>query len=100
MDDEIEQFLREHEICYDRFTFDKIFRFLLLNDFDHEDAKDMILYNCSLSALVLQERIHNRYYYKMGAKDEISDDLLAWIKEEENQYLGKIITDAINGKLE
>ena len=96
MDDEIEEFLREHEICYDRFTFDKVFRFLLLNDFDHEDAKDLIFYNCSLSALVLQERIHNRYYRKIQAEDEISDDLLAWVKEEESRYLEKKITDAMN----
>ena len=98
MDDEIEQFLRAYEICYDRFTFDKIFRFLLLNDFDLEDAKDLILYNCSLSALVLQQRIDNRYYRKIKTQDEISKDLLALIKEEENRYLEKIITDAINNK--
>jgi len=53
MDDEIEEFLKEHEICYDRFTFDKIFRYLLKNDYDHEEAKDVILYNCCLSVLVL-----------------------------------------------
>jgi len=96
MDDEIEQFLREHEICYDRFTFDKIFRFLLLNDVDQEDAKDLILYNCSLSALVLQERIHNRYYRKIKAEEEISKDLIALINVEENRYLEKVITDAMN----
>jgi len=85
MDDEIEKFLREHETCFDRFTFDKIFRFLLANDFDHEDAKDLILYNCSLSALVLQERIHNNYYYQIRVKEELSNDLLLWKNEEENR---------------
>jgi len=61
MDDYVGEFLLNHEICCDRFTFDKIFRFLLGNDFDHEDAKDLIIYNCSLSVLVLQERVHNRF---------------------------------------
>jgi|GEM_PF-636742 len=99
MDDEIEQFLRKHEICYDRFTFDKIFRFLLLNDFDHEDTKDIILYNCSLSTLVVQERIHNHYYRKIKADEEISKDLLVLIKDEKNRYTEKIILDAINDQM-
>jgi hypothetical protein len=43
MDEDIEGFLKTNELCYDRFTFDKVFRFLLTNDFDHEDAKDIIL---------------------------------------------------------
>ncbi|HEY8781643.1 MAG TPA: hypothetical protein VIM16_08525 [Mucilaginibacter sp.] len=96
MDEEIEAFLKEHETCYDRFTFDKIFRFLLENDFDHEGAKDVILYNCSLSALVLQERVHNRYYYKIKAEDEISKDLLALKNEIMRDHIEKIITDLIN----
>jgi len=96
MDDEIEDFLKEHEICYDRFTFDKIFRFLLRNDFDHEDAKDVILYNCSLSALVLQERIYNRFYYKIRVENEISKDLLALVNEAKINHVEKIITDLIN----
>ena len=96
MDDEIEDFLKEHEICYDRFTFDKIFRFLLRNDFDHEDAKDVILYNCSLSALVLQERIYNRFYCKIRVENEISKDLLALVNEAKINHVEKIITDLIN----
>jgi len=98
MDDEIEAFLKENETCYDRFTFDKIFRFLLENDFDHEDAKDMILYNCSLSALVLQERIHNRYYYKIKVEEETSEDLLALKDEVLRNQIEKIITGLINKK--
>jgi hypothetical protein len=96
MDEEIEGFLSKHEICYDRFTFDKIFRFLLLNNYDHEEAKDVILYNCALSALVLQQRIHNRYYYKINADDEISKDLLALKNEIAKDYLEKNLTDLIN----
>lgn len=86
MDDGMEEFLKDHERCYDRFTFDKIFRFLLKNDFDYEEAKDAILYNCRLSALVLQERIHNRFYYKIKAEDEISADLLALKNEMAKDY--------------
>jgi hypothetical protein len=89
MDDEIEDFLREHWICYDRFTFDKIFRFLLENDFEHEDAKDVILYNCSLSALVLQERIDNCYYKEINVEDEISRDLLALKEEIKKDFIKK-----------
>ncbi|HWZ02582.1 MAG TPA: hypothetical protein VNX40_03165 [Mucilaginibacter sp.] len=96
MDDEIEEFLKEHEICYDRFTFDKIFRYLLKNDYDHEEAKDVILYNCCLSVLVLQERIHNRYYYKIKAEDETSKDLLALKNKLAKDYLNNILTDLIN----
>jgi hypothetical protein len=96
MDEEIETFLKDHEMCCDRFTFDKIFRFLLKNDFEHEEAKDTILYNCSLSALVLQERIYNRYYYKIKAEDEISKDLLALKDDMAKDYLKKVITDLIN----
>ncbi|BAU56255.1 hypothetical protein [Mucilaginibacter gotjawali] len=90
MDEEIEDFLREHEICYDRFTFDKIFRFLLKNDFDHEEAKDVIMYNCSLSALVLQERIHNDYYFSINIEDEISTDLLA-LKNEITKFRRELL---------
>lgn len=96
MDDEIEDFLRKHEICYDRFTFDKIFRFLLKNDFDHDDAKDLILYNCSLSAIIFQERIHNGAYKKIKANDEISPDLLAWKNEMTKDHLEEIITAVLN----
>lgn len=96
MDEEIEEFLKEHEICYDRFTFDKIFRFLLKNDFDHDEAKDVIMYNCSLSALVLQERVYNNYFYKMEVDEDISQDLLALKNEMANDSLKKILTDLIN----
>jgi hypothetical protein len=75
MDDEVEAFLRADETCFDRFTFDKIFRFLLKNDFEHEDARDIILHNCALSALVLQERILNCYYQKIKSDEKISADL-------------------------
>lgn len=73
---DVQKFLIENQKCHDRFTFDKIFRFLLKNNFTDEEAKDIILFNCSLSALVFQERIHNDYYKEIIVNEEISSDLL------------------------
>ena len=92
MDEEIEGFLKQHETCFDRFTFDKIFRFLLNHDHSHEEAKDQIFFSCSLSALVLQERIHNRYYRKIKVEEEMSKDLLAL----KNDIERKILEEKIN----
>lgn len=36
----------------------------------------MILYNCGLSALVLQERIQNGYYLKIKQDEKTSKDLV------------------------
>jgi len=47
---------------------------LLSIDFSHEEAKEFILCNCALSALVQQERIHNDTYLTID--NNISDDLL------------------------
>jgi len=63
---------------YDRFSFDNFFRLLLNNDFD------FIICNCSLSALVFQERIYNKYYLNISTEETISDDLL----ELRNQIFG------------
>lgn len=41
----------------DRFTFDKVFRMLLQDGFSHENAKEFLIYNYSLSALTFQEGI-------------------------------------------
>jgi hypothetical protein len=80
MDDDIDKSLEDlyerNRNAYDRFTFDYVFRELLRLGFDHEEAKDMILYNCCLSALVLQERVHNRYYLKISEGEKLSQDLL------------------------
>lgn len=64
-------------IVYELYTFDNFFRLLLKNDFDHEEALYFILGNCSLSALVFQERIHNKGYKKLSAKDALPADLAA-----------------------
>lgn len=76
MEDEIiDEFLSRHQECFDRFTFDKVFRFLLTNNYSHEDAKDFILLRCMFSALVLQERIYNNFYKKISVSEKISSDL-------------------------
>lgn len=61
---------------YDRFSFDNLFRLLLNNDFDHEEALGFILNNCSLSALVFQERIYNKRYLNISPEEKISKDLI------------------------
>jgi hypothetical protein len=66
---------------YDRFSFDNLFRFLLNNDFDHEEALNFILCNCSLSTLVFQERIYNKYYLNLSTDEAISDDLADLINQ-------------------
>ncbi len=60
---------------YDRFSFDNVFRLLLNNDFEYEDALNFILCNCSLSTLVFQERIYNKHYLNISTDEVISSDL-------------------------
>lgn len=60
---------------YDRFSFDDLFRWLLKNGYENKEAKDYILMNCRLSALVIQERIYNKYYLKISRKEILSKDL-------------------------
>jgi hypothetical protein len=64
-------------IIYELFSFDNLFRLLLTNGFDHEEALYFILGNCSLSAFVFQERIHNRKYRRLSGKDALPPDLAA-----------------------
>lgn len=51
--------------------------------YDHEEAKDMILYNCALSLLVIQERFDNDYYLQMDADSGLAPDLLNLYLEEQ-----------------
>jgi len=74
--DYFEDYIKDNYEVFDRFTFDYLFRRLLKDEYDHDEAKDIMLHQCALSALVLQERIHNEYYYKICKDEEISDDLL------------------------
>lgn len=79
--DFLEKFPKDHNdlyIVYELYTFDNLFRLLLKSDFDHEEALCFILTNCSLSALVFQERIYNKVYKKFSPEDPSSADLLAF----------------------
>jgi hypothetical protein len=76
--DFLEKFPKESNglhIVYELYTFDNLLRLLLKNNFDHEEALSFILGNCSLSAVVFQERIHNMEYEKLSAKDVLHADL-------------------------
>jgi len=77
MDDEYPpNYVKENYEVFDRFTFDYLFKRLLADGYDNEEAEDIILYNCALSALVFQERLDNKYYLKMTANDGTAQDLL------------------------
>ena len=60
-----------------RQLFDNLFRLLLKNGLDHEEAFSFILSNCSLSALIFQERIHNLKYKEISAEDALPTELAA-----------------------
>ena len=75
-EDELLDYIEENHEVFDRFTFDYLFKKLLADGYDNEQAKDVILYNCALSLLVMQERLDNNYYLKMKADDVIAPDLL------------------------
>lgn len=75
-------------IVYELYTFDNLFRLLLKNNFDHEEALCFILSNCSLSALVFQEGIHNKRYKKLSAEDALPADLAT--------HKARLIYDLIN----
>ena len=64
-------------IVYELYTFDNLFRLLLRSGFDHEGSLRFILCNCSLSALVFQERIHNFKYEHISAVDALPAELAA-----------------------
>ena len=81
-EDKLLDYIKENYEVFDRFTFDYLFKRLLADGYNHEEAKDIILYNCALSALVMQERLDNKYYLRMKASDGIAPDLLAMLHEE------------------
>ena len=88
MEDEfLEDYIKEHYEVYDRFTFDYLFKKLLADGYDNEEAKDIILCNCALSALVIQKRIHNEYYFEISVDDTIASDLLELQREIYNKVL-------------
>jgi len=79
---------------YDRFSFDQLFRLLLISGYEREEALNFILCNCALSALVFQERIYNCYYLNIQVDEVISPDLL----ELKRQCLIKIMANSISIK--
>ena len=85
-DEDIEQRLEEHRLINDRFTFDGLFRWLLRLGYDHEECKETILANCSLSPLVFQERIENEYYLSISEDEKLSSDL----RELRDEYFAKL----------
>ena len=74
-------YIKENYEVFDRFTFDFLFKRLLADGYDHEEAKDIILYNCALSTLVMQERLDNEYYLEISVNDVIAPDLLEFQRE-------------------
>jgi hypothetical protein len=74
-DNYLPDYIKDNYHVYDRFTFDHIFKKLLADGYDHEEAKDIILYNCALSTLVTQERLENEYDLEISVKDKIAPDL-------------------------
>ena len=74
-------YIKENQEVFDRFTFDFLFKRLLADGYDHEEAKDIILYNCALSTLVMQERLDNEYYREISVNDVIAPDLLEFQRE-------------------
>ena len=78
-------YIRDNYEVFDRFTFDYLFKRLLADGFDDEEAKDTILYNCALSTIVTQERIDNEYYLEITVDDGMAPDLLDVYREEFNK---------------
>lgn len=64
-------------IAYDIYTFDNLFRLLLKSGMGHEDALFFVLARCSLSAIVFQERVHNRKYRSLTAEDALNPESAA-----------------------
>jgi len=86
MDDKyLPDYIKENYEVFDRFTFDYLFKRLLADGYDNEEAKDIILYNCALSTLVMQERLYNEYYLEISEEDIIAPDLLDMYKEAFNK---------------
>jgi len=86
MDDEYPPaYIKEYTDVFDRFTFDYLFKRLLADGYDNEEAKDIILYNCALSTIVTQERIDNDYYLEISVSDGMAPDLLEMYREEFNK---------------
>ncbi len=78
-------YIKEYPDVFDRFTFDYLFKRLLADGYDNEEAKDIIVYNCALSTLVTQERIDNECYLETSVEDIIAPDILDMYRGEFNK---------------
>jgi len=88
MDEEyLPNYIKENYEVFDRFTFDYLFKRLLADGYDNEEAKDIILYNCALSTLVTQDRIDNEYYWEISVNDVVAPDLLEIYREKFNKTM-------------
>ena len=97
MDDEyLPDYIKENYEAFDRFTFDYLFKRLLADGYDNEEAKDIILYNCALSTLVTQERIDNEYYLEICESDTTAPDLLQLREQIWSQILRDKIERLLN----
>ena len=86
MDDEyLPHYIKDNYEVFDRFTFDDLFKRLLADGYDHEEARDIIMYNCALSTLVTQERIDNDYYLEISVTGGMAPDLLGMYREAFNK---------------
>lgn len=65
-------------IVYDLYTFDNLFRLLLKSGYSHGEVLAFILANCSLSAVVFQERIHNCTYKNLVTEDALCAEQAAY----------------------
>ena len=82
MDDEyLPHYIKDNYEVFDRFTFDDLFKRLLADGYDHEDTRNVIMYNCALSTLVTQERVDNDYYLEISVDDRMAPDLLDMYRE-------------------
>jgi len=78
-------YIKENYKVYDRFTFDYLFKRLLADGYDHEEVKDIIIHNCALSTLVMQERLYKEYYLEISQEDTIAPDLAELYSETLNK---------------
>ena len=89
-------YIKDNYEVFDRFTFDYLFKRLLADGYDNEEAKDIILYNCALSTIVTQERIDNEYYWEISESDTTAPDLLQLREQIWSQILRDKIERLLN----
>lgn len=74
----------------DRFSFDDVFRRLLAEGYDNDEAMQYILDNYSLGLIVMQERVENNFYEQINQSDKISSDLKKWRDEIAIKIISKL----------